>query len=206
MNYKIYGLHTVGSDVIRYVGYTKRTLKQRLKSHFFDVTQGNTYKKCEWIKKYNFNIDIVLLESGLSYEDALIREKYWIKYHNTFNSGMNMSEGGDVNPMENPEVRAKHAIKMKQIAHKLGRNGEDNWMTSEQGKAWFQDNNPMHNIKHKETHRKASLKRRVVVDADELRRLYIDENKTLVECSEHFDVSYHSIVRNLKRNGIRKYK
>ena len=206
MNYKIYGLHVVGSDVIRYVGYTKRTLEQRLKSHFFDVTQGNTYKKCEWIKKHTFNIDIILIEDGLTYEQALDREVYWISKYDTFNNGMNMSKGGDINPMENPEVKAKHSEKMKSIAHKLGRTGDDNWMTSDEGKEWFSNNNPMHNKKYRESHRIASENRRVVVDQIELEKLYIEQDKTLNECADHFNVSYYSIVRNLKRNGIRKYK
>lgn len=204
--HKIYGLRVIGQENFRYIGYTKRKLGRRLYHHFYDVKAGETWKKCQWIKKHNFNIEIVLIEGDLTYKEALVREKYWIKKHKTYLDGMNMTKGGDKNPMECPDVRAKHREKMATIGHKLAHYGDDNWMTTDAGKEWFKGNNPMHNKVHIETHRKAMDKLMITVDKDELKKKYIKEGKTLKECADYFNVSYYSIIKNLKRNKIRKYK
>lgn len=201
--YKIYGLKVITEDKVRYVGYTKRTLNARLSSHFNDAKQGMTYKKCQWIKKHNFNIEIILLEDNLTYEEALVQEKYWVNKLDTLKTGMNMTEGGDANPMNNPETIAKHKLNNVPPPPRFG---EDNWMTSEEGKNWIKNNNPMNNPEAKEKHKQSMIKRRIVVDENKLKQYYIDENKTLNECAILLDVSFHSIVRNLKRFNIKKYK
>jgi len=113
-NYKIYGLRVIGTNEIRYVGYTKRSLKVRLSRHFYEVKCGRTYKKCNWIRKNNYQIEIVLLEENLSYEQALERECFHIGLHKNL---VNSTTGGKSNPMQNPEVRLRHTEAMKKYKY-----------------------------------------------------------------------------------------
>lgn len=199
-NYKIYGLVVSNNNEIRYIGYTKRSLEQRLYSHLVDAKNGLTYRKCNWIRKHNYNIDIILIEDNLSYEDALKREVYYIsKYDNL----TNMTLGGEENPMNNPLVKAKHAEKMKSV--KNPHYGSDNWMTTDKGKEWFTKNNPMNNPIHIEKHRMSMSKFKKVIDKDILYRLYITEGKKLTEVAEELETTYRSVIKNLKNYAIKKY-
>jgi hypothetical protein len=200
MNYKIYGLRVIGTEEIRYVGYTKRELSQRLYHHFADAKQGLTYKKCYWIRKHNYNIESILLEDKLSYEQALQQEIYWIKQ---FSNLLNMTEGGDKNPMENPEVKAKHAAKMKTLEPAGFLLREVNYMNTEEGTNWIKDENKrrwesgVYNDSH--------TKFKKIIDKDSLYQLYIIDNKTLKECAEILNTTYRSVVRNLGNYQIKKY-
>jgi hypothetical protein len=199
MEYKIYGLKVKDTEEVRYIGYTKRTLDKRLYYHFYDCKQGLTYKKCNWIRKHNYDIDIILVEENLTYEQALIREKYWITQYNNL---LNMTEGGESNPMNNPDVKKKHSDKMKTIPkEKMFHKGTDNWMTSEEGKAWLS----------KESKRRweegcFKPQQNKYIEYDILYGLYITENKTLKECSIILNTTYRNVVRNLSRLKIKKRK
>ena len=197
--YKIYGLKVIGSDDIRYIGYTKRELKARFKSHLNDAKANLTYKKCYWIRKHNYNIEIILIEDNLNYKQALEREIYWIKQYPNL---LNMTEGGDKNPMENLEVRLKHKNIMKSIPkEKTIHIGSDNWMTTKEGKEWLS--------KESKKRWKAGIYKpqpNKNIEYDILYKLYIIEEKTLKECAIELNTTYRSIVRNLGRLDIKKYK
>lgn len=96
LNYKIYTLKVKGETEIRYVGLTKRTLTRRLSSHFADSKKRNTHKDY-WIRKNEFNIEIVLVEENISsLEEANIREMYWIQYFKDLGCDLvNSTNGGD---------------------------------------------------------------------------------------------------------------
>lgn len=198
INYKIYGLRVIGTDEIRYVGYTKRTLKLRLYNHFYDCKRGLKYKKCYWIRKHNYNIEIILLEENLTYEEALKKEMFWITQYNNL---LNMTAGGESNPMHNPETKAKHAEIMKHIDCSVSR--EKNWMCTEEGKKWFVEENKRRWSSGVYKNNKLNLKKELKYD--ELYNLYITEKKTLKECAEILNTTYRSVVRNLGRLKIKKY-
>jgi hypothetical protein len=195
-NYKIYGLRVNGDSEVRYIGYTKRTLEQRLYHHFYDTKKGLTYKKCNWIRKHNYNIEIFLIEDNLTYEKALERESFWITQ---FDNLLNMSGGGEQNPMNNPEVRAKHALKMKTVDSRVPR--EKNWMITERGKEWMSQE--MKKRWKEGTYKPQPNKN---IEYDILFEIYITQNKSLKETSEILNTTYRNITRNLGRLGIRKYK
>lgn len=196
MNYKIYGLKVIYSDEIRYVGYTKRTLEQRLYHHFFDAKSGLTYRKCNWIRFNNYNIEITLIEDGLTYEQALEREVYWVKQYKNL---VNMTEGGDKNPMESLEVKKKHAEIMKSI--KNPHFGKDNWMTTEDGRKLMSERS-----KKMWSEGKFKAPPNKNIEYDILHDLYIVQNKKAIECAQILNTTYRSITRNLGRLKIKKYK
>lgn len=82
-----------------YVGQTNNTLGERKKQHIQSALNSrkeptNYFHKA--IKKYgkdNFKWEI--LEDNILSENLNEREKYWIKYYDTFNNGYNLTEGGD---------------------------------------------------------------------------------------------------------------
>lgn len=88
--YRVYGLR-IPNESIKYIGYTKHTLKRRLNGHIQQskyLNKKNNSKfervnhKDNWIRKNNYNIEIVLIEDNIiDYYDALDREIYWIKYY-----------------------------------------------------------------------------------------------------------------------------
>jgi len=188
--YKIYGLKVIGTDEIRYIGYTKRTLERRLYFHFYDVKQGFTYKKCNWIRKHNFNIEIVLIEGDLDYEQALQRETYHISNYKNL---LNMSRGGEHNPMENEVVRAKHKAKMK-----------SNWMKTKDGRELMSKRN--REMWSSGVFKNSHDKFKKFISYDVLYDLYITQNKSIQECADKLNRTYSAIVHNLTRNKIRKYK
>ena len=204
MDYKIYGLRVKGDNNIRYIGYTKRELHTRLYHHLYDAKRGLTYRKCNWIRKNDYNIEIVSLLDNLSYEKALEMEKLYIsKYDNL----TNMTKGGEINPMNNPIVREKHKESMSKLdKSKTSHFGSSNWMTTDSGKKWFSENNPMKNEISRNKCIEAAKKYKKEIDYDLLYNLYITNNFKLTEVAERLNTTYRSVVRNLGRLGIKKYK
>lgn len=96
--YKIYGLKLKNSDEIRYIGYTGKTLKNRLYRHLSECYKYN-HKNANWIKKHKDIecIDIVLIEDDIyEIEEAWIREIYYIdKYRNNQFELNNSTDGGE---------------------------------------------------------------------------------------------------------------
>lgn len=75
--------------------------------------------------KNNYGIDLVISEKGVENFDFEIieycnpeflneKEKYWIKYYNTFLDGWNSTEGGDGNIIWSDEMKEQHSLLMKQ--------------------------------------------------------------------------------------------
>ena len=103
MDYKIYAL-TTPTQSIRHIGYTKHTLNRRFNGHKqeskrknADGSYYNITHKDKWFRKNYDEISIILIEENItSYEKALEREKYWIKYYrdNGYNL-TNSTDGGD---------------------------------------------------------------------------------------------------------------
>lgn len=202
--HKIYGLRVVGTKEVRYIGYTKRKLETRLYYHLYDAKAGHTYRKCNWIRKNNYNIEIVLLLDNLTLEKALEKEvEYISKYYNL----VNMTKGGEQNPMNNIEVRNKHRISMNnRDKSKCSHFGKDNWMTTDEGRKWFSENNPMNNRDSYNKSQIHNIKNRKLLDYDILYYLYIIKNTKAKDIAIILETTYKSVTRNLTRLGIKKYK
>ena len=83
--------HTNKINGKSYIGQTVQTMEIRLKQH---LKEKRNFAFISAIKKYgveNFTSEVI--ESNVENLDE--REKYWIKYYDTYNNGYNMTEGGD---------------------------------------------------------------------------------------------------------------
>jgi len=79
-----------------YIGKTIRDVKTRLNEHIKQAEEGSIYTFHVAIRKYGIeNFTSIILEDSILEEELNEREKYWIKYYDTYKNGYNMSEGGD---------------------------------------------------------------------------------------------------------------
>lgn len=97
MSSKIYKItNTVNNKI--YVGYTKKSLDERLKTHFYHAKRGKLplSQAIRKYKKENFKIEL-LEESEDDFYIHQQREKYWINKLNSRNPkiGYNVASGGD---------------------------------------------------------------------------------------------------------------
>jgi hypothetical protein len=120
--YKIYGLYALDdeSKIIRYVGYTKRTIKKRLSSHIHQSKERDTHKD-RWIRKNNRNIDVILIEDNINtYELVLEREIYWIDYYKKIgNDLVNSTAGGDGTKGRSPSMAERERSRKLNLGKKL---------------------------------------------------------------------------------------
>lgn len=201
--HKVYGLRVKGNINIRYIGITKRTLHRRLYHHLYECKKGLTYRKCNWIRSNNYNVEIFLIQDNLTIDEAKALE---IKLISSIDNLTNTTAGGDLNPMDNPEIREKHRKIMGALDKEVFvRRGEDNWMTSKEGREWISEENKkrwesgIYTNEHNEKAKK-------LLEYDEVFKLYITQDKSLTETAELLNTTYRSLTRNLSRLGIRKYK
>lgn len=97
----------------RYIGRTSVPLPRRLQNHLSKARTGSSTYVYRWVKKAIDEgeiIQIVELESGLTFKESGVREIYWIKYYREAGHRLtNTSNGGDGNIgyIKTPEHRAK---------------------------------------------------------------------------------------------------
>lgn len=97
IKYTIYKLIDPETNEVRYIGLTFNTLKQRLKSHFYDKSKSH---KSNWVQKLRskgLKPIIESIESDISsYDEVCEREIYWIdKMKNEGQPLTNMASGGN---------------------------------------------------------------------------------------------------------------
>jgi hypothetical protein len=115
--YDIYGLKEHGSELIRYVGITSRTIKQRVKEHLWDRKINH---KTNWIRSISENIEFVLIESGITtLEEANAKEINYIKMFKACGANLvNTTAGGDGfkirkhSPETIEKIKAKRALQI----------------------------------------------------------------------------------------------
>lgn len=103
-----------------YIGQTTKTPEIRFHQHFLKSKKSNTLLS-KAIRKYGIeNFELEILEK---IEDEKIsldeREKYYIKFYETYMNGYNLTEGGNLfdensNPVYKEECRKKISEKLKQ--------------------------------------------------------------------------------------------
>ncbi|MBQ2870433.1 GIY-YIG nuclease family protein [bacterium] len=123
----------------RYIGITKRSLKERCGTNGVDYKKSTRFYNA--IQKYGWdNFDHIILEENLTRKQASEREQYYINLYNTMNDryGYNITSGGDDNFIRNPlteeqkqlvsETTKKAMNEPKLRAHMLEVYKSDNWI------------------------------------------------------------------------------
>ncbi len=98
---KIYVLRCNKTKEIRYVGYTKKTLHERLLGHFSNVREAFDYKRrkinkrLSWLSSVNCDVSIELIDEG-RLEDVHWLESMYITLFKSWGFKLtNMTTGGD---------------------------------------------------------------------------------------------------------------
>lgn len=94
-NGKIYKYTNLINNKI-YIGQTKQSLENRHKRHLTQLDDNTYFHRA--IKKYGIsNFKMELVEDKIPFKDLDTREKFWIKYYDSFyttGKGYNLTEGG----------------------------------------------------------------------------------------------------------------
>jgi hypothetical protein len=89
-------MHTFKQTNKSYIGYTGLTLSKRLHKHITNSQSGHDTHFYKAIRKYGpKSITSKIICECSSREEALEKEKYYIKHYDTFKNGYNMTIGGD---------------------------------------------------------------------------------------------------------------
>ena len=93
MKYIVY-CHTLHSK--KYVGYTKKSMIERLEEHIEEALDGSDRHFYRAIRKYGVeNIVSEQLCETTTKQAAKSKERYYVKKFDTFKNGYNMTHGGD---------------------------------------------------------------------------------------------------------------
>lgn len=102
-HYIIYKYIKIDENEVVYVGRTNNLERRRREHEVYEPTQVNrphyNYPLSRGIRKYGKDAyKCEIIEEVFTYEESLKREKYWIKYYNTFNdpSKYNYTPGGEL--------------------------------------------------------------------------------------------------------------
>lgn len=131
-NYTVYGLaSSENGELIRYVGITTKKLNVRLNEHR-NYCKKNFNKRGNWIGKVirgGNKLVLVILESELTREEAIVKERHYIKLFKSFGADLvNGTSGGDGVRDYTPTAEARE--RMRQA--KLGSAGY--WAGKKRGK------------------------------------------------------------------------
>ncbi len=95
VTYKIY-MHTIKNTGKSYIGYTGKGIIKRLDQHWKNMQRGIDTHFYRALRKYGLaSLQTTELATTKSKAEALIMEKKYILQFDTFNSGYNMTIGGD---------------------------------------------------------------------------------------------------------------
>ena len=104
-----------------YIGETARTIEERWEEHKRKSNQYD-YKLQRAFRKYGFNHFKIEKVEECSYENRFEREKYWIKFYNSFYEGYNSNWGGEGGTSVDYELIHNmwlNGYKTKEICHEL---------------------------------------------------------------------------------------
>lgn len=115
-NYKIYGLTEPDGETLRYIGLTGNDIKNRFKEHLNEWYK-NSYKN-NWIrslKREGLKPSLILIEDGLTSEQAAEKEIHYIKLFKSFGARLvNLTKGG-----QNPTRETKNKISNSLNGHEV---------------------------------------------------------------------------------------
>jgi hypothetical protein len=203
--FNLYYLSCPITNEVRYVGITTQPIKNRLSQH---LRKPSNYLMNKWIKsltEVGLTPKIKVIKECDSYDELLLSEINKIKkIKNDGGNLLNILDGGDINPM----FGKSHSDETKKIM-------------SEKGKLRVGEKNNFYGKKHSET---SKIKRRNTINAnggvcgennsnykydidiEELKVLYLNQNKTIIELSKIYNCHINTINKKLRDNNIFKPK
>ena len=93
MKYIVY-CHTLNGK--KYVGYTRKSMIERLEEHIKEALEGSDRHFYRAIRKYGIeNVVSEQLCETTTKQAAKRKERYYVKQFDTFKNGYNMTQGGD---------------------------------------------------------------------------------------------------------------
>lgn len=97
-----------------YIGKTERTVEERWKEHLSRALNNDTRYLYLTMRKHGIdNFSIECIDEAKDSIDLNEKEIYYINFFDSFNSGYNMTIGGESNPMNSDKVRSKHRNLMR---------------------------------------------------------------------------------------------
>lgn len=99
----------------KYIGQTTYSLEYRKAQHIQESKRDEGFEFHAAIRKYGVDSFIwEILEDNILDRDTLNRkESYWIGIHDSYNSGYNMTQGGENNPMFAEKSKIRHLNKVR---------------------------------------------------------------------------------------------
>lgn len=212
--YKLYYLTSSLDDMKpRYIGYTSKTLEERLLGHIRDCKyKKNNSHKVNWIRKVldsSHEIEIFLITEVETLDEILTLERNHIEP--IFEELTNSTTGGEVSKTVSPEVRKKLSNISKEyfknnVHYNLGKRYK---LTEEQKRLRIKkglnlrgENNPFYGKQHteetKEKLRQANSKYKQF-EYEELYQLYVIEKKYIDEIVRECNSSRRSIQKQLAK-------
>jgi hypothetical protein len=195
---KIYSLENAKTGEIRYIGYTKKSLEERLKKHLnnvneaFNLKRRKINKRLSWIKSINCEVTITELDNG-TINDIIWMEQYYISQFKAW--GFNLTNGTDGGDGGNTFVKLSEKGK-QQFRNKLSKalKGRINGPLSDEHKLSLKKNHAISNGKIINP----SLNKLASPEAKEKMRLAkLNSNKT-----PNFTKRIYNIIEQYDRNGI----
>lgn len=119
-------IYLISNDINNklYVGKTVSTIDTRYNKHISEAfTQYSEYAIHRAMRKYGINHFKVTEIEQCSLEEVSDREKYWIKYYDSYNNGYNETQGGEGNLKYDYDIIYSlflSGMTQKEIAQKLG--------------------------------------------------------------------------------------
>lgn len=173
-----------------YIGKTEFNIKKRFKEHCQDSKRG--YENRPLYKAMNkYGIEHFSIEKIEECNNLEEREKYWIKYYNSFENGYNATLGGDGKSYINYEIIIDLFLKglnITEIANKTGHDkGHISQILKEKGNISQNDIN-IQSIKTQE---------KQVIMLDKRTKQEIQRFKSVAEASQY------CINNNLSKDNIK---
>lgn len=181
-----------------YIGKTINDINDRWKEHVCSAISkdkdGNCPLHCA-IRKYGKENFLIELIDRCEDFNSSNKEKYWIKYYDSYNNGYNATLGGDGNPLYDREYIKKlweDGLSNKEICDEIG---------CEKGvvrKALYANGV----TKEELLKRKAEKSVKIIIDEEILNKLWYEDELTLTQMANKLNIGEKTLAKKLEKIGV----